>query len=443
MATDGAALAEEAVELALRGGAEQADAYYSAGSSDSVSFDNNRLAQISSGSSRGIGVRVLQGGRVGFSSTSLLDRLPDTVDAALAAARLTTPQEAAFELPGEARGSDLVDAGVDGIQVDELVDLGRHAVETLRQVADGVLAGAGLGRYRSHVELANSRGLRAGYSRSGWYVSFIAQRVEGTSIVRCYDGAAYNHRDIDSAAVLAGVTEKLLGSLNEGRLEAGHRPVLFTPAALSSLLAAVRMGLSGAAVHRQTSPLAGRLGEPVLSEKLTLHDDLRPESGRAGAPFDDEGLPADLRTPIEAGVLRGYNCDLRYGARLGLPAGRASRAGYASMPHPGSGNQLLEPGERALAELMSEAEGGLLFDSLLGMHGSNLMNGDFSANVGLGFAIGRGGETLYRVKDAAIAGNVYDLLGPKLVGLSRERRRGAAGTEVLPWALIGDVPLAG
>lgn len=436
-------LAEQAVELAMRGGAEQADAYFSAGTSDSVSFDNNRLAQISSGSSGGIGVRVLQGGRVGFSSTSLLERLQDTVDAALAAARLTSAQETAFELPAEVEGGDLADAEVDAITVAELVALGRAAVESLSGLADGVLAGAGLGRYRSSVRLANSRGLRAGYTRSGWYVSFIAQRVEGTSIVHCYDGAASNHRDIDSDAVLASVSDKLRSSLTEGRLEVGHRPVVFTPPALSALLAAVRMGLSGAAVHRKTSPLAGRLGEQVLSEKVTLRDDLRPEAGRAGAPFDDEGLPADLRTPIEAGVLRGFNCDLRFGARLGLPAGRASRAGYASMPHPGAGNQLLEPGDRSLSELLAEAEGGLVVDSLLGMHGSNLMNGDFSANIGLGFALGRGGERLFRVKDAAIAGNVYDLLGPKLAGFSRERRRGAAGTELLPWALVRDVPIAG
>ena len=78
----------------------------------------------------------------------------------------------------------------------------------------------------------------------------------------------------------------------------------------------------------------------------------------------------------------------------------------------------------------------------MGMHGSNLVNGDFSANVGLGFAIGPGGETLYRVKDAAIAGNVYELLGARLQALSAERKWGYSGSELMPWALVEGVPIA-
>ena len=98
-------------------------------------------------------------------------------------------------------------------------------------------------------------------------------------------------------------------------------------------------------------------------------------------------------------------------------------------------------GPRPLSELLAAAEGGVLVDSLLGMHGSNLANGDFSANVGLGFAIGPGGEIQYRVKDAAIAGNFYELLGDRLVDLSADRRRGYSGSELLPWALCADVPV--
>jgi predicted Zn-dependent protease len=78
----------------------------------------------------------------------------------------------------------------------------------------------------------------------------------------------------------------------------------------------------------------------------------------------------------------------------------------------------------------------------MGMHGSNLANGDFSVTIGLGFAIGPSGETRFRVKDAAIAGNVYEILGPRLVALSSERRRGYSGSDLLPWALVDGVAIA-
>jgi PmbA protein len=178
-----------------------------------------------------------------------------------------------------------------------------------------------------------------------------------------------------------------------------------------------------------------------LSPLLSVTDDNRPEAGRAGSPFDEEGLPAFALPILEEGVLKNFLADLRFAARLDLVPGRGRRSGYQSAPFPGAGNWAIKGGTHSLEELLAQAEGGLLVDSLLGMHGSNLANGDFSANVGLGFAIGAGGEIQFRVKDAAIAGNFYQLLGDGLVGLSSERRWGYSGSELFPWALCADVPV--
>jgi predicted Zn-dependent protease len=144
---------------------------------------------------------------------------------------------------------------------------------------------------------------------------------------------------------------------------------------------------------------------------------------------------------VEEGILKNFLADLRFAARLDLAPGRGRRSGYASAPFPGAGNWAMKEGGTPLEQLLAEAEGGLLVDSLLGLHGSNLANGDFSANVGLGFAIGAGGEIQFRVKDAAIAGNFYQLLGDGLIGLSSQRRWGYSGSELLPWALCADVPV--
>ena len=48
--------------------------------------------------------------------------------------------------------------------------------------------------------------------------------------------------------------------------------------------------------------------------------------------------------------------------------------------------------------------------NLIGFGQSNVLNGDFSCNVGLGYRI-RNGEIVGRVKDTMIAGNIYELLG--------------------------------
>lgn len=441
MATD--PLLERTLETARRLGATQAEAFFTSSSSNSVSFANNRLEGIDSSAARGIGIRVFVDGRLGFSSTSVLDRVDDAVAAAIDTARLTPVEAAPFEFPGGGEMDvDLRDPEVEEVDMDELTELGRAAISRLRPMAEGVLAGAGGGRSTVDVQLANSAGLRARWRRSSWWFNALAQRVEGTSILWCYDGDASSTRDIDPELLIEATASKLQDSLREGRLPAATRPVVFTPGALSALLGALRIGVSASAVHRRTSPLAGRLGEQVLSPLLTLHDDNRPGSGRSSAPIDDEGIRSSLKPLLEAGVLKGYLADLRHAARLGVEPGRAGRAGYTTAPSPSSGNWIVAAGDRPYRALLADAGGGILVDSLMGMHGSNLGNGDFSVTIGLGFAIGPSGETLFRVKDAAIAGNVYDLLGPRLVGFSSERRRGYSGSDLLPWALVDGVAIA-
>ena len=443
MATEvGADLVEQALELATRSGADQAEAFYVESASDSVDYQNNRLAGIDSSTSRGIGIRVIAGGRVGFSSTSILDRVGDAVAAALSTARLTERERHPFELPGEGSlDADISDPEVEAISVAELVAMGRTAVERLQPLADGILAGAGAGRATATVRIGNNHGLRSSCRRSSWSFYALAQRVEGTSVLWCHDGGASMHRDIDVDGAIESAAEKVRRSLKEGRLPSGSRPVVFTPAALSEILASLHSAVGAPAVYRKTSPLTGRLGDKVLSGKVTIHDDSRPHAGRAGSPFDDEGLPAFAMPIVEEGVLKNFIADLRFAARLDIAPGRGRRAGYSTAPFPAAGNWEMAGGELPLAEVLAKAEGGLLVDSLLGMHGSNLANGDFSANVGLGFAIGPGGELEYRVKDAAIAGNFYQLLGDRLGELSSDRRRGYSGSELFPWVLCTDVPV--
>jgi PmbA protein len=438
----GADLVEQALELARRSGADQAEAFYVESTSDSVDFENNRLAGIDSSTSRGIGIRVIAKGRVGFSSTSILDGIADAVAAAMSTAKLTEPERHPFELPREGSlEADISDREVEAISVAELMTMGRTAVERLQPLADGILAGAGAGRAVATVRIGNNHGLRSSCRRSSWSFYALAQRVEGTSVLWCHDGGASMHRDIDVDAAIEGAAGKVRLSLKEGRLPSGVRPVVFTPAALSAILASLHSAVGAPAAYRKTSPLTGRLGDEVLSKKVTILDDSRPEAGRAGSPFDDEGVPASAMPIIEEGVLKNFIADLRFAARLDLAPGRGRRAGYSSAPFPAASNWAMAGGRLALDELLAQAEGGLLVDSLLGMHGSNLANGDFSANVGLGFAIGPQGELQYRVKDAAIAGNFYELMGDRLAELSSDRRRGYSGSELFPWALCADVPV--
>jgi PmbA protein len=68
--------------------------------------------------------------------------------------------------------------------------------------------------------------------------------------------------------------------------------------------------------------------------------------------------------------------------------------------------------------LLAGIEDGLIVDDLIGVGQGNVIAGGFSHPVGLAYRVQRG-EITGRVKDAAVAGNAYDLL----------KRIGGVGTD--------------
>ncbi len=73
-----------------------------------------------------------------------------------------------------------------------------------------------------------------------------------------------------------------------------------------------------------------------------------------------------------------------------------------------------------LEELVREVGEGLVVEQLMGAGQGNVLGGDFSGNVLLGYKI-EGGEVVGRVKDTVVAGNVHRLLAEALLALGRGR----------------------
>ena len=70
--------------------------------------------------------------------------------------------------------------------------------------------------------------------------------------------------------------------------------------------------------------------------------------------------------------------------------------------------------------MLADIKDGLLVDDLIGVGQGNVIGGAFSHPVALAFRIERG-EITGRVKDAAVAGNSYELL-KRIGGFGNDRR---------------------
>jgi PmbA protein len=199
----------------------------------------------------------------------------------------------------------------------------------------------------------------------------------------------------------------------------GSLPVVFTPSGQAAILLPLEQALSGKSVLQGVSPLAGKEGAQLFDERFALTDDPL-VAGRPGSrPVDDEGVPSRVVPLVERGVVRQFVYDLETAARAKTSSTGHGSRGTFGKPRISYSNLVVGPGAtdgRAPASgrrlgggLIDGIADGLVVDDLIGVGQGNVIGGAFSHPVALAFRVQQG-EITGRVKDAAVAGNVYELL---------------------------------
>ncbi len=190
-------------------------------------------------------------------------------------------------------------------------------------------------------------------------------------------------------------------------------------------------------IYRNESFLAGKLGEKVASENVTVIDDGTIPGLFGTSPFDDEGVPSRRTVVIESGVLKSYLLNTYAARKLGMKTtGNASRglAGNAGIGH---GNFFMEKGVQTPEQIIAGVPNGFYVTELMGS-GVNIVTGDYSRGaVGLWI---RNGELAFAVSEVTIAGNLKEMLiGMEAVGSDLEFR----GALAAPTLKIGEMTVGG
>jgi len=159
-------------------------------------------------------------------------------------------------------------------------------------------------------------------------------------------------------------------------------------------------------VYRGASFLAGKLGQKIAANGVTVIDDGTIVGGFGTSPFDGEGIPTRRTVVIDQGTLASYLLNTYTAKKLKLKStGNASR-GLAGTPGIGPGNYFLQPGSRTPQELIADVKQGLYVTEFLGM-GVNLVTGDYSRGAS-GMWISNG-ELAYPVEEITVAGNLKEM----------------------------------
>jgi len=443
-------LASRALECALSGGASGAEAYVEDSTGREIRVWGGAVESLTESASRGLGVRAWVGDRVGYSyGTDLGDSgLAEIANGAVDAARVADPDEHAGAPDGAAAPAalaGLVDPSVESWATQEKVEIALSAeraalaVDEVSTVETTVYA-----EESGRVAISDSGGTAASYEATTAYAYLQAHAGDGDGVETGLGfGVARGPGALDPDAI-GGEAAARAGSMLGARKPVSRScPVVLDPTVAASLVGLIGGSLAADAVQRGRSPFAEHLGKKIGSAALDLADDGLAEGGLASAPFDAEGVPCRRTGLIEKGELRRFLYD-RYTARRAgeQSTGNASRSGYRSPPSVSASNLIVAEGERSLADLLADADGGIYITDIAGLHsGVNPVTGTLS--VGASGVEISGGELAEPASEFTIASDLISMLGDVQATASESRWIPFGGSVRTPAILIGEMAIGG
>ncbi len=236
---------------------------------------------------------------------------------------------------------------------------------------------------RRRIQIANSDGVRTGddQTRTLFSVSAIAtgdlgQQTGSETVGNSIGFELFDRHDVERLAARAAT--RAIGKLRARPAPSGTMPVVIGPGSGGVLFhEACGHGLEADLVKKGASAFAGKIGQRVASELVTIVDDgtMADEWGRYAV--DDEGQPAARNVLIENGVLKSYMWDgLRSRAEGRVSSGNGRRQSYRHLPMVRMTNTYLAPGEQTPEEIIAGVDQGV-YVARLGGGQVNTASGDF------------------------------------------------------------------
>jgi len=447
------ALASSVVEKAQSG--EGMEVYVVRGSETEVRAYEGTVESLTSADSSGVGIRVVlegteeEGSRLGFAWAGSLD--PAVIEAALADARdnaryATPDPDVVLARPDGASvvEQDLWDDGVTATPMEDKIALALELERATRAADDRVrqVSSADYSDERAEMALASTTGIRSSARRTTAFVSVDAiagvgadtQTGTGFSVGRA-------PADLNPEEAMGEAVQRATRLLGAQKAQSGRYTVVFDPRVVSTLLSVMASALSGEAVVKGRSFVAGRIGESVANAAVTLVDDPTDSRAFSASTYDAEGLACRRNVLISDGMLRMFVFDTVSARRAQMQStGSAVRGGFAGTPSAGCRALVLQPGSKGADDILASVGDGLYVQSVTGIHsGVNTVSGDFS--VGAEGLMIRAGALAEPVREVTVASTLQRML-QSIVEIGGDLRwlPGSAAGQTLA---IADMQLSG
>ncbi len=389
--------------------AEEVEVFMVSSEEIPVQFEANRLKHIQSKQSRRLALRIVRQGKIGYSATTELGDSQRLVNNAVETAQFGMPAKFDFPSLVSYPRVEVFDSDMESVSIEEMVRLGEELITMVRGHTPEIVCQVGVLKSITSVRIINSRGGQANYRISTFGLGIEGSLIRDTDMLFVGESQSSCHPILGSEAVAETVIQQLELAKNRASVPSKSLPVIFTPNGVASaLILPLMTAFNGKIVLEGASPIGNRLGQLVFDKKLWLWDDptiaYRPES----RPCDDEGIPSQRTPLIEQGTVANFIYDLQTAALAHTQStGNGSR--NRGLPAPSPSAFIIAPGNTTFDEMVNDMKEGLIIEQLMGAEQGNILGGDFSGNVLLGYKV-ESGKIVGRVKDTMVSGNVYQIL---------------------------------
>ncbi|RLE81631.1 MAG: hypothetical protein DRJ51_03430 [Thermoprotei archaeon] len=419
-----------AINKGLKLGASQIEAYATNYLLREVCAEKGELKISSSYMFRGIGVRAIYNGGLGFAYTTDIseEAIERAVKQAISVAKARGKDPYFKTFPSANRLPS-----VKGIFFKETVETPLE--EMVKRVKDLIEVAKDYDKRITSVSaefsinfgerfVVNSLGVEFAekYSSSTIYVFAVAE--ENEFMTSGYEfQSERNVRKLDFGKVSLTAAKMAIDLLRPKRIETGVMNILLRPIAVAELFGPTLIrSLQADNVQERRSFLVGKLGEEVATESLTVIDNALLEEGLRTRAFDAEGTPSRKIVVLDSGVLKTFLHNSYTSQREGVE--NTAHAARSPLSEPGiaPSNLIFEYRDsKELDRIIEETDRGVIANSVIGAHTANPVTGEFSVALSEAFYIEEG-EIKYPIKQVMTGGNILDLL-KKITNIGKDRRQ--------------------
>lgn len=435
-------------EASAEHGITEYEIYYAQSASTSVRALGDEISAFQSSSGGGICYRCAVDGKMGYASTQFMDEgeMRELVERALENARNTEKPDIVGIFEGSKEYAPLEPIAYTPLDAKELKEIALKIQKETLACGDyvGKATRCAASTSGSTIRLVNSHGVDLSISAGGNYVMSMP--------VVTKDGQSDNNgeRDeytpeLDTAALAKKAVDGALDKIGAGSVPSGKYDLVISSEMMSTLLAKYSSAFSSKSAQLGYSLLAGKEGQKIASDIVTITDDPMREGMKFKINFDAEGVATKRKCVVEAGVLKTLLYNRETAKKAGVETtGNASKGGYTAAIDISPFAFCIEAGDKTLDELFGMVGNGIYITSLGGLHaGANPTTGDFSLQSE-GFII-EDGKKGKPIKTFTISGNFYELL-KSIEALENVVDLGVPGgftTFGSPAALVRGVSVAG